>query len=265
MLNILRHPRLLVIAEILLWSVLAIQVARFTWPLFTATVPSFKPLAMPSADLVPLAGHDPFFSGVLPTVQADGDGWQVFGVRLSASGSSAILANGTGPQQAFRVGDEIATGLVLAAVAADHVMLRQTNQTRRVDLPRAPAPTATATTTPSSAPAKPSATPQASAKPPVAEVHSDVDPGKLIAEAGLRMTMDAGRMSGYTLLPRGNDALLRAAGLQPGDVLVSVNGQALDPERLAELAGQLRSNPRAEIAYRRDGQLHTVTLGSGKP
>lgn len=260
--NLPGHPRWQAVAEVLLWSVLLVQVLRLAWPLLDAPASIMHAHVPPPTDSPALAGHDPFLIDAQPAASGDANGWRVFGIRLSSDGNAAILGTGEGPQQAFRVGDEIETGVMLDIIAADHVMLRQAGQPRRLELPGemlqpTTTPATAATTTPASAAAETPA--QASS------TRADVDPGRLIAEAGMRMAMEAGRLTGYTLLPRGNDTLLRAAGLQPGDVLVSVNGQALDPERLAELADQLKSNPRAEIAYRRDGQLRTVTLGSGKP
>lgn len=262
--NSFRHPRLLLAVEIVLWLALLAQLAWVALPVLGLARGTPQEAAVVLADAAPLAGHDPFASSDATPATADVVGLKLFGVRLSSQGNAAILGAGSGTQRAHRVGDEIAAGVTLESVASDHVMLRQGGQPRRLDLPSSlpPGPTATPAPAATAAPAV-AATPAAAAPP--AESRVDVDPGRLIAEAGLRMVTDAGRGAGYTLLPRGNDALMRAAGLQPGDVLVSVNGQALDAERLAELAIQLKTNPRAEIAYRRDGQLRTVTLGSGKP
>lgn len=251
-----------VLVEALLWSVLALQVLWLAWPIATLYAPTFASLAPAATTDGPrLAGQDPFAAGSHAAPAGEGQ-WRLYGVRIAASGSSAFLAPPEGAQGAWQVGDEIAPGVHLAQVAPDHVVLDQGGSTTRIDLPDPDAPPHAA---PPAAAVPAPATPAPAAEAPSAETLADVDPGKLIASAGLRMAMEAGKLSGYTLLPRGNDALLRAAGLQPGDVLVSVNGQALDPERLVELADQLKSNPRAEIAYRRDGQLRTVTLGSGTP
>ena len=61
-------------------------------------------------------------------------------------------------------------------------------------------------------------------------------------------------------MPRGDDALLRQAGLAPGDVLTQLNGRTLDAEHLHELQDELRDGQTATLTYRRDGQTHTMTL-----
>jgi general secretion pathway protein C len=62
-------------------------------------------------------------------------------------------------------------------------------------------------------------------------------------------------------MPRGNDALLRQAGLQPGDVLTSVNGLSLNAEHLQEVQQQLRTGGgEARITFQRDGQSRVLTL-----
>lgn len=84
-----------------------------------------------------------------------------------------------------------------------------------------------------------------------------VDPQQLLTTAGLRASTDG---SGFTVMPRGDGALLRQAGLAPGDVLTQINGRTLDVEHLRELQDELRDGQAATLTYRRDGQTHTMTL-----
>lgn len=88
--------------------------------------PAFAPPAL--ADRGLLARVDPFF----PALNQAGDTlpvtalpFSLHGVRAdSATGrGSAILAAGDGQQQVYAVGDTIADGVTLAAIAADHVVL----------------------------------------------------------------------------------------------------------------------------------------------
>ncbi|WP_158675186.1 MULTISPECIES: type II secretion system protein N [unclassified Pseudoxanthomonas] len=268
--SLLRHwPAL---AEAALVLVLLLQLARLLWLAFAPAPASAgaAPVAV-AAEAPALAGLDPFF-GNAPEAAGEAGSWRLFGLRVAADGGSAILARDGGPQQAYRVGDALAPGVVLEAVAADHAVLLDAGVRRRLELPAVqgagpgggPAPAALPASAPAPAPAALPAPAPATAAAPEQETR-DVDPARLLAEAGLRTYQEAGRVAGYTLMPRGDAALLRAAGLQPGDVLLSVNGQALDPEHLPEVAEQLKSNPRAVIAYRRDGQVRTVTLGTGSP
>ena len=67
------------------------------------------------------------------------------------------------------------------------------------------------------------------------------------------------------MVPRGDGAVLRQAGLQAGDVLLSVNGQELTPERYAELGDSLAGAATITLTYRRDGQVRTATLQATTP
>ncbi len=67
-------------------------------------------------------------------------------------------------------------------------------------------------------------------------------------------------MSGYTLIPRGDGAVLRQAGLQAGDVVLSINGQALTPESYQDLAELMAGQPNLEITVQRNGATRALTV-----
>lgn len=250
-----RWPALL---EIVLVLVLVVQGLRLVLMLFAPGEQAVRVTIPSLPDPVPsLAGHEPFF-GQQPVAPSQAGGWRLFGLRLDSTGGSAILGRDNGPQASYRAGDELATGVVLAKVASDHVQLREGGALRRVELP-SQAPTAGVTAPPAGQ--LPSALPTAA---PTGATPT-VDPSRLLEQTGLQARNEAGRVTGYALMPGGNEALLRLAGLQPGDVLLSINGQALDPEHLPEVQAQLKNESRAVVSFQRDGQTHTVTLGSGNP
>ncbi|MDR6992687.1 type II secretion system protein N [Luteimonas sp. 3794] len=233
-----------------------IQLARLVWLIFApASVAGAPQLSSLPSQIPELAGHDPFLAGAAPVAAVATDGWRLFGLRTAADGrGTAILGRDREPQSVYGVGDALAPGLVLAAVRADHVELGNGQRLALVQEAPANAPLASM---PSPSLSPPSAPAPASS--------ADVDPGQLL-EAGLQARTVDGRLAGYTLLPRGNsDLLLRAAGLQPGDVLLSVNGQVLSPSVITELASELKANPQAVVTFERDGQTRTLNLGGSAP
>lgn len=125
-----------------LTGLLAVQVARLAWVLLAPLGPVGAPLAAPSAAMpafAPLATWgDPFHRRDVTANAATTGGIRLHGVRLGdGSGdraSSAILDLGSG-QAAWRVGDTVASGIVLDAVAADHVWLRINGVRQRIALP----------------------------------------------------------------------------------------------------------------------------------
>ncbi|MDH5824147.1 type II secretion system protein N [Luteimonas sp. RD2P54] len=246
--------------EIALVLLLAAQAARLVWILATP----LGPIGTASAAPTPAAGaalslsSDPFFpSARSGAAQASAHGYRLFGVRRGDHGGSAILAGSDGAQGAYEIGDEIADGVVLQAVGADHAVLRAGGGDHRIALQ---APAAGGAAIP--APARPSLP---AARPDAGTEAASIDAAQLLAQAGLRARTEAGRVTGYTLIPRGGGALLRQAGLQAGDVLLAVNGQALTPERLTELEQELSGRDRAELTVQRGGETTTITLRTTSP
>lgn len=246
-------PAMLEVAAVLL---LALQSARLLWLVLTPTGPvGVLESDWTTATRVPsLAGNDVFFRQMTTDTSTRGaaqaQGYTLFGVRGAGTDSgSAILADIDGQQSTYRVGDTIAPGLVLVAVGVDHAVLGSGSNRERIDFPDRPASTSTPSTATQGS--LPTGAPSRSAAGPAA-----IDPQQLLAQAGLRPRSEGG----YTVIPRGDGALLRQAGLQSGDVLLSVNGQSLTPERLGELSEELKGQSQVEITFERDGQSRAITL-----
>ncbi|HEX5693509.1 MAG TPA: type II secretion system protein N [Arenimonas sp.] len=191
-----------------------------------------------------------------PAQAIDASGLSLLGLRLApeAANSTAILGDG-GRQRVYGIGDVVRPGLRLHAVQANHVLL---------DGPAGLARLALDGTSTAAAPA----TVPAPARAP-APTGGRVDPKQLMAEAGLRPRLRGGRLDGFTVIARGDGRTLRSAGLQSGDVLLAVNGQALTPERLTELGDMLDAGgqPGASttLTLERGDTRHTITLPSESP
>ena len=203
----------------------------------------------------------------LAEASAAGSGqMRLYGLRSDgAGGGSAIIGLADGRQVSVGVGEEVEPGLVLRSVGADHVTLARGGSVSRLvftDVPLGvapvpPPPPGPQTVTPAPAPAASVA--------PAAATGASVDPARLMSQAGLRPRMRGARLDGFTVSGGGDAAVLRAAGLQAGDVILAVNGQPLDSlERIAALRSQLANSSGAELRIERDGQVQTSTLGSGQ-
>ncbi len=243
------------LCEALLAGALALQAARLAWlvvvppaPLGALPVPPTMRAPETTARLAIDAFHPRM--AVAATAAADTSGLRLHALRAGPGGGAAIIAGRDGRQRPFAVGDEVAAGVILASVAVDHVLLASGGTSRRLAFEPASAPTRSAR-----APAAP-ALPTAAA----ADRAPAVDPAALLAQAGLRPKTEGGRVTGYTVIPRGDGAVLRQAGLAPGDVLLAVNGQALTPERQATLAADLAGTKQLSLTFRRGEQTRTTTL-----
>ncbi|MBD7940760.1 general secretion pathway protein [Brevundimonas sp. Sa3CVA3] len=254
----LRRPPLRRAVEAALILVLLVQGGRVIW-LFAAPTPE-APQArpLPDIDLGVLSRFDAFFrngGGGAEAAPSDGGGLTLFGVRADgAGGGSAIIGLADGRQVSVGAGEELEPGLKLTSVAADHVMLSRGGAPFRLDFPDMASGVA---------PAAPSTTvqPAAAASEPTSAEGAVVDPQRLIAQAGLRPRIQGLGINGLTVSASGDGGELRNAGLRSGDVILSVNGTALNsPQALAALRGQLADAPSAQIQFERDGQVRSTTV-----
>lgn len=250
----IRRPPLRRILEVGLAVLLLIQAGRLVW-LFAAPTPqATQARPLPDVDMGVLSRFDAFFrngGGVEATASSEGGGLTLFGVRADGSGGgSAIIGLSDGRQISVAAGEELEPGLTLTSVAPDHVMLSRGGAAFRLDFPDM-TPTAHVTQSQPAAPAP---------EPAEAE-EAVVDPQRLIAQAGLRPRIQGLGVNGLTVSASGDGGELRNAGLRSGDVIVSVNGTALNsPQALAALRSQLADAPSAQIQFERDGQVRSTTV-----
>lgn len=251
------------IVEGVLILLLLVQAGRLIW-LFVQ--PEDKPVESAAAspirpvDLSILSRFDAFFrtggAGSLAGASgAEASQMRLFGVRAGGfDGGSAIIGLADGRQVSVGIGEEVEPGLVLKEVGADFVTLARGSSLSRLEFGEAPVGAA--------APPPPPATAQVVAPPAAAPAQGAVvDPQRLMAQAALRPRVQGLGVNGFTVSSAGNASELRGAGLQAGDVILSVNGVALNsPQAIGALRGQLASAPSAEIQYERAGETRTTTI-----
>ncbi|MDZ4364977.1 MAG: PDZ domain-containing protein [Brevundimonas sp.] len=169
-----------------------------------------------------------------------------------------------GRQVSVGVGETIEPGLILREVGADYVTVARGASISRIVFGEAP--------TGAAAPPPPPTTPQIvgptpapaaapAGGPPTGPV---VDPRRLMAQASLRPRMKGLSIDGFTVSAGGDGSALRAAGLQSGDVILTVNGTELNSlGAVNALRTQLPQATSAEIRYERNGQVRTTTIRTG--
>lgn len=171
------------------------------------------------------------------------------GTDSTGGGGSAIIAGPDGVQQVYRVGEDVQPGVKLVAVAFDSVTLDHngTHEMLYIDQSKA-APDAQAVV----------AANPAGAPPPAA------------GDAGGPLTVDAakqgiafaphaqgGDVNGLEVQSSGDGKAFRAAGFQPGDVVVAIGGKPVSSAAdAAALAGQIRPGASISVTVKRgDRQL----------
>jgi len=251
--------------ELAIAVLILIQLVRLVMLFMAPNAGAQAAEAVTAPDTGVLSRFDAFFhtgepSSLASITQTGSEQLRLFGVRAGAGGGgSAILGLPDGTQLSVGVGEEIQPGLILRAVAEDHVTVARGTSVSRIDFGELPVGAASVPPPPTTpqvvAPPRPAATAPAETGAAV------VDPERLMAEAGLRPRMQGLSVNGLTVTARGDSPQLQAAGLRAGDVILSVNGIALDgPSALNRLRTDLAQAPEAVIRFERDGTPQTTTV-----
>ncbi len=255
--NALRQPDnmpalLLRGAELALLLLAGLLLARLGWALLTPAGPIGTPRGAPALaaiDPAALGRFDPFLrSRAQPAPAAISNlDLTLVGTRVDgASGrGSAILVLPDDTQATIGVGEEVVPGVRLIGVAFDSVTLDNAGNREELYLDQS-GPVPAGTIMPAAAP------------PPA------VDRPRLGADLQATPRIADGRITGLVLAPKGSGAAFAAAGLQPGDVLVSVDGTPVatlgDPAALVRRldAGGL------SVQIERGGRPLSLTLDSSQ-
>jgi general secretion pathway protein C len=249
-LNRLPADRLLTVAELALVAVLAYEVARLVW---TVAVPAgpvgawSAPARAPAvADPALLGSFDPFFrqSGDDEAATVSSLALTLLGTRVdTVSGrGSAIIATPDGKEASFLVGETIIPGVRLRSVEFDGVTIDRGGASERLMLDQSAG--------------TPPVTPES------AGVATDAPATRAAGlAAGVTATprLAGATLTGLVLTPKGDGAAFAAAGLQPGDVLVSVNGRPVAELRDPAAIVALLDAGGASLAIERGGRPLTLT------
>lgn len=218
------------LAELVLLAALAVQCARLTWTIATPVAPlgdwrAAEP-AIPADPAAVLREFDAFFriSGEQGPRAVTSLNVKLFGVRVDeASGrGSAIVAGPDGVQKSVSVGEEVAPGVKLTAVAFDHITIARGATPEDLFLVQSDrSPVAPILGTAAGAPPRP----------------GGITADQFATQIGVVPRIDGGRISGLAVRAQGSGDAFRAAGLRDGDVITSLGGKPVtgqgDLQRIA--------------------------------
>jgi general secretion pathway protein C len=157
--------------------------------------------------------------------------------------SGAVIGTGNGGQRLVPVGREALPGLVLVRVEQQHAVFQSAGGEVRLGFDGIAA-------------ADPSM-PSASVPVPAGGAQREE---VLRYRLGLIPRLVNGRMSGYTVRSNVEMPALARAGIQPGDVILSVNGSAFDEAALDLLARTIASPGGTRFEVERGGQRLQLSL-----
>ena len=253
------------LAELALLVVLAFQTARLLLALITPVGPigDWRPDApAPGAPATILGSFDPFFRLAAPGGAAVVTGLDIklFGIRADqASGrGSAILGLPNGVQSSVSVGEEVMPGVTLKAVAFDHVTILRGGVEEQVFLDQSQPATVISPPPASTMPVANAAAPPPAAIPaagnPLLPQVPAVMASALVGDVRLVPRLGPNGMNGLTVLANGTGDALRGAGMQPGDVVLAVNGaRVTGPEDVRRIQQQFSRSGEATVIVERNG------------
>lgn len=249
-----KRPELLINAGLLVFFLWLL--ARWTWSFFPASQsepPGMLPTQGATVDAVAVIGQARLFGGAAEPSAPTGLtalNFKLLGVFATREqeGMVAIINTGEPKNKAVRAGEEVAPGIVLDTVFADHVLLRRQGVTERLNLDRKGGQLLA----------------------PEAALSQDVemlgDGSYRVARVRIQgMLQGAGQvaqMGSMAKAPNGGVSVALPAaspvlklGLRSGDVIRRVNDQAIN--QLADLSGLVREFGRTDhirIEGSRDGK-----------
>lgn len=198
-------------------------------------VPLAAPVAVPVVETVSLAGL------------------MLRGIVQRADGAAAIIESGDGRQRLVRVGGEVRPGVRLERVEGHSVVLAAGSARQSLGFGDAVAGT----------PAADSAeAPQGVA---VSAGLRELAATSTDYRLGLKARRQGGGIAGFTIVDTARLPLLRKAGLRPGDVVLAINGSALQSEeKIIELPNEVSGAYAVDIAFERDGKQQSASVAIDK-
>jgi general secretion pathway protein C len=175
-----------------------------------------------------------------------------------------LIADGSGKQKPYAVGDDVPGGATLKAIHADRVILERSGRFETLRLerlktggtPALPAYSKPATAAPTAI------TPGGEAT-TLAQLRSELlrEPGKASQYVRLQPVYSEGKLQGYRIYPGANRTLFQSVGLRAGELVTSVNGVSLDDAAKAlQLMGDLRDVSELSLVLERGGETRTLNL-----
>ncbi|WP_426051809.1 type II secretion system protein N [Brevundimonas sp. SL161] len=285
------------VVSVLIVGSLALALAGLTWRLTgwddgrdeVAVAESLAPLggaAAPGADadVARIVSLAPFGGATAPGgLPASTLGLVLKGILMAypSSASTALIAIGEGPAAIYGIGQTPVGDSVIETIEVDHVILSSGGARQRLDFPEPVAidPATVSSATPGAGitvmPVQPPQSPAAAAalamSSPVASAAAAAAASQLaprVADAGPSPSVAAAAgaagvtatASGYRIGPNPSPEL-RRFGLQPGDVIETLNGQAVgDAGSDQQLFERARSAGQARVVVVRNGRRLTLNF-----
>ena len=265
--------------NLLLVLLIAASLARTVWLVYPRPAARFEPppptaaslaSSLPRANVEQIAAANLFgrksATGAAPLDAPDTalnltlKGILAFG---TATSSRALIADNSGKEKPYAIGDDIPGGATLKEIHADRVILERNGRFETLRLERrvgGGSPSAAISTPAPQAVAPTTAGGEAIT---LAQLRTELlrEPGKASQYVRLQPVYTEGKLQGYRIYPGANRTLFQSVGLRAGEMVTSVNGVQLDDAAKAlQLMGDLREVSEMTLTLERGGQTRTLNL-----
>lgn len=183
------------------------------------------------------------------------------GIFASANtrSSRALIAEPSGKEKPYAVGDDVPGGAVLHSIEEDRVILERSGRYETLNLERNKG-AGGGTVNVNAIQAPQAATGQATT---LAALRNEVlqDPSQAVQYMRLQPVYADGKLQGYRIYPGPNRDLFQKVGLRAGELVTSVNGVQLDDAAKAmQLLTDLKEVQELTLTLERAGQTRTLNL-----
>lgn len=230
--------------RVVLGGIAALLLAVLLYQLLAGPTAAPAPEAPPIAQPPPPPPSPAATQAPPPSQAATPEGLRLHGL----TGAGAIIGMPDGRQRLVRLGADVLPGLRLDQVRVDHALLKSAAGEFRLDF------TGVAAAQPANGTA-PAAT---------TTIEAAVRDDTLRYRLGLEPRRVNGQVMSHVLRPGQNLPVLQRAGLRPGDVILSVNGNLLNEEQVMELAWNIAQSERVVFEIERDGRRMQLATEGGQ-
>jgi general secretion pathway protein C len=184
----------------------------------------------------------------------------------------AIIAQGAGEEESYKVGDSLPGGAVLYEIQTDRVILERAGRFETLTLPKekmvsSTLPVRNLPVQNRPSPMRPSvamnvAPPRVDSR-RLRAMRETIknNPQEAMQLVNAQPVMEGGKLKGYRVNPGRDRNLFNSVGLRPGDIVTSVNGIPLnDMSQMGMLFNQLSSASRLDITVERGGRQTQLSL-----
>jgi general secretion pathway protein C len=192
----------------------------------------------------------------------------------------AVISDGERGERAYRAGEVIGSGVKLAAVYPDHVVLvhEGVEETLKLTRDQNLAPTdivrpgqtkvagrnaAATSSSAATSPASPGSTQNVRASSDLQQTLERLrqNPDELAKRVQIMPVLDGGKLTGVRVSAGTDTALMNQIGLRAGDVVTAVNGAPVDSlARGQQIIESLRKAASARVTVMRDGKPTEITI-----